>query len=71
MTKFDFLSDTQKSWHHMDVEQVLSFLESSIEGLSYVNARQRLRYFGANKLPRSRPINKILLPPLLDPLTDL
>ncbi len=71
MTKFDFLSDTQKSWHHMDVEQVLSFLESSIEGLSYVNARQRLRYFGANKLPRSRPINKILLQPLLDPLTYL
>ena len=71
MTKFGFLSDTQKSWHHLDVEQVLSSLESSIEGLSYVNARQRLRYFGANKLPRSRPISKILLQPLLDPLTYL
>jgi len=71
MTKFDFLSDTQKSWHHMDVEQVLASLESSIEGLSYVNARQRLRHLGANKLPRSRPISKILLQPLLDPLTYL
>jgi magnesium-transporting ATPase (P-type) len=69
MTKFDFLSDTQKSWHYMDVDQVLAALESSIEGLSYVNARQRLRYLGANKLPRSRPISKILLQPLLEPLT--
>ncbi|NMF57931.1 P-type ATPase [Pseudanabaena yagii] len=71
MTKFDFLSDTHKSWHHMDVEQVLTSLESAVEGLSYVNARQRLRYLGANKLPRSRPISKVLLQPLLDPLTYL
>ena len=69
MTKFDFLSDTQKSWHHMDVDQVLVALESSIEGLSYVNARQRLRHLGGNKLPRSRPITKVLLQPWLDPLT--
>ncbi|MFM7888764.1 MAG: cation transporting ATPase C-terminal domain-containing protein [Pseudanabaena sp.] len=71
MSKFDFLSDTHKSWHHMDMEQVLTSLESAVEGLSYVNARQRLRYFGANKLPRSRPISKVLLQPLLDPLTYL
>ncbi len=71
MTKFDFLSDIQKSWHYMDVEQVLAALESSTEGLSYVNARQRLRYLGANKLPRSRPISKILLQPLRNPLTYL
>ena len=71
MTKFDFLSDIQKSWHYMDVEQVLAALESSTEGLSYVNARQRLRHLGANKLPRSRPISKILLQPLRDPLTYL
>ena len=69
MTKFDFLSDIQKSWHYMDVEQILATLESSIEGLSYVNARQRLRHLGANKLPRSRPITKVLLQPWLDPLT--
>jgi len=71
MTKFDFLSDTHKSWHHMDVEQVLTSLESAVEGLSYVNARQRLRYLGANKLPQSRPVSKLLLQPLLDPLTYL
>jgi magnesium-transporting ATPase (P-type) len=71
MTKFDFLSDIQKPWHYMDVEQVLAALESSMEGLSYVNARQRLRHLGANKLPRSRPISKILLQPLLNPLTYL
>jgi magnesium-transporting ATPase (P-type) len=71
MTKFDFLSDIQKPWHYMDVEQVLAALESSMEGLSYVNARQRLRHLGANKLPRSRPISKILLQPWLDPLTYL
>ena len=69
MTKFDFLSDIQKPWHYMDVSQVLAALESSIEGLSYVNARQRLRHLGANKLPRSRPVSKILLQPLIDPLT--
>jgi magnesium-transporting ATPase (P-type) len=71
MTKFDFLSDIQKPWHYMDVEQVLAALESSAEGLSYVNARQRLRYLGANKLPRSRPISKILLQPWFNPLTYL
>ena len=71
MTKFDFLSDTQKPWHYMDVEQVLAALESSMEGLSYVNARQRLRHLGANKLPRSRPISKVLLQPLINPLTYL
>lgn len=71
MTKFDFLSDIQKPWHYMDVEQVLAALESSMEGLSYVNARQRLRHLGANKLPRSRPIGKVLLQPLLNPLTYL
>ena len=71
MTKFDFLSDIQKPWHYMDVEQVLAALESSAEGLSYVNARQRLRELGANKLPRSRPISKILLQPWFNPLTYL
>lgn len=69
MTKFDFLSDLQKPWHYMDVDRVLATLESSAEGLSYVNARQRLRFLGANKLPRSRPIGKVLLQPFLDPLT--
>ncbi|OIP69244.1 MAG: hypothetical protein AUK48_14840 [Oscillatoriales cyanobacterium CG2_30_44_21] len=71
MTKFDFLTDIQKPWHSMDVDQVLAALESSAEGLTYVNARQRLRYLGANKPPRSRPISKILLQPWLDPLTYL
>ncbi|PZU96123.1 MAG: hypothetical protein DCE90_10250 [Pseudanabaena sp.] len=71
MTKFDFLADIQKPWHSMSVEQVLATLESSIEGLTYVNARQRLRYLGANKPPRSRPISKILIQPWLDPLTYL
>jgi magnesium-transporting ATPase (P-type) len=71
MTKFDFLSETNKNWHYMDVVQVLAALESSIEGLSYVNARQRLRHLGANKLPRSRPISKVLLQPLINPLTYL
>jgi magnesium-transporting ATPase (P-type) len=71
MTKFDFLLDTQKNWHSMDVEQVLTALESSIEGLAYVNARQRLRHLGTNKLPRSRPISKVFLQPLINPLTYL
>lgn len=55
----------------MDTEQVLASLESSIEGLSYVNARQRLRHLGVNKLPRSRPISKVLLQPFLNPLSYL
>ena len=71
MTKFDFLADIQKPWHSMSVDQVLTALESSIEGLAYVNARQRLRHLGANKLPRSRPISKIFIQPWLDPLTYL
>ncbi|MFZ4556478.1 MAG: cation transporting ATPase C-terminal domain-containing protein [Pseudanabaena sp.] len=71
MTKFAFLSDIPKPWHQMDVQQVLAALESSTEGLSYVNARQRLRHIGANKLPRSRPVLKVLLQPWIDPLTYL
>jgi len=71
MTKFAFLSDISKPWHQMDVQQVLSTLETSMEGLSYVNARQRLRHIGANKLPRSRPVLKVLLQPWIDPLTYL
>ncbi|PZV14177.1 MAG: hypothetical protein DCF20_13565 [Pseudanabaena sp.] len=71
MTKFDFLSDTKKAWHYMDVDQVLAALETSMEGLSYVNARQRLRHLGANKLPRSHPISKVLIQPLINPLTYL
>ncbi len=69
MAKFDFLSDLDQPWHHLPVEQVLTMLASSMEGLTYVNARQRLRYLGANKLPRSRPIFKIWLQPLLNPFT--
>ena len=69
MTKFAFLSDISKPWHQMDVPQVLATLETSMEGLSYVNARQRLRHIGANKLPRSRPVLKVLLQPWIDPLT--
>jgi magnesium-transporting ATPase (P-type) len=69
MTKFAFLSDISKPWHQMDVQQVLTALETSMEGLSYVNARQRLRHIGANKLPRSRPVLKVLFQPWIDPLT--
>jgi|GEM_PF-560171 len=71
MTKFAFLSDISKPWHQMDVQQVLAALESSMEGLSYVNARQRLRHIGANKLPKARPVLKVLLQPWIDPLTYL
>lgn len=71
MAKFDFLSDLDRPWHHLSVEQVLTALSSSMEGLAYVDARQRLRYLGANKLPRSRPIVKIWLQPFLNPLTYL
>ena len=71
MTKFAFLSNIFKPWHQMDVQQVLTTLETSMEGLSYVNARQRLRHIGANKLPRSRPVLKVLLQPWIDPLTYL
>ncbi len=71
MPKFAFLLDTQKPWHHLTVAEVLAAVESAAEGLSYVNARQRLRKLGANKLPRSRPFGKILLQPWRNPATYL
>ena len=60
---------TQQPWHHWEIEQVLTHLQSQTEGLSYVVARQRLRRYGRNQLPRKRQISQIALQPLANPFT--
>jgi magnesium-transporting ATPase (P-type) len=60
---------TSQPWHHWDIPQVLAHLKSQREGLSYVVARQRLRRFGRNQLPKQRQISQIAFQPLTNPFT--
>ncbi|NKB18599.1 MAG: hypothetical protein HC770_12205, partial [Pseudanabaena sp. CRU_2_10] len=60
---------TQQLWHHWEIEQVLTHLQSQREGLSYVVARQRLRRYGRNQLPKQSRISQIALQPLANPFT--
>jgi magnesium-transporting ATPase (P-type) len=69
MSKLSSLIDPQQPWHHWEIERVVAELQSELGGLSYVTARQRLRQYGANKLPRRRTYSRILLQPLLNPIT--
>jgi magnesium-transporting ATPase (P-type) len=41
-------------WHSTDIEHALSFLESSAEGLSGVEAQSRSKVFGLNVLPKAK-----------------
>jgi magnesium-transporting ATPase (P-type) len=59
---------TKQPWHHWEIEQVLSHLQSQFEGLTYVVARQRLRRYGRSQLPRQRRIMQIATQPLTNPL---
>ncbi len=65
------LSTAKQPWHQWEMERVFAELQSQAEGLSYVTARQRLRQFGANKLPRPRKVRQIGLSLLTNPLTYL
>ncbi len=56
-------------WHHWDIEQVLTHLQSQRGGLSYVVARQRLRRYGRNQSRRHRRISQIAFQPLANPFT--
>lgn len=60
---------TSQPWHHWDIEQVLTHLQSQREGLSYVVARQRLRRYGRNQSRRQRRISQIAFQPLANPFT--
>jgi magnesium-transporting ATPase (P-type) len=69
MSKPSFLPNAEQPWHYWDCDQAIAQVQSSAEGLSYVVARQRLRQYGANKLPQKPRSLKILLQPLINPLT--
>lgn len=60
---------TQQPWHHWDIEQVLTHLQSQKAGLSYVVARQRLRRYGRNQWPSKHRISQIAFQPLTNPGT--
>jgi magnesium-transporting ATPase (P-type) len=60
---------TSQLWHHWEIEQVLTHLQSQRDGLSYVVARQRLRRYGRNRLPSKRWISQIAFQPLANPYT--
>lgn len=68
MPKPSFLPNAEQPWHYWDRDQVLAQVQSSVDGLSYVVARQRLRQYGANKLPQKPRSLKILLQPWMNPL---
>ncbi|MEE3719589.1 cation transporting ATPase C-terminal domain-containing protein [Tumidithrix elongata RA019] len=69
MSKPSFLPNSELPWHYWDRDQVLAQVQSSAEGLSYVAARQRLRQYGANKLPQKPRSLKTLWQPLINPFT--
>ncbi|NJK34089.1 MAG: hypothetical protein HC919_03575 [Oscillatoriales cyanobacterium SM2_2_1] len=58
-------------WHTWAADQVLSQVMTEMEGLSYVAARQRLRQWGPNRLPRQPPRWLTLAQPLTSPWTYL
>ncbi|AFY70802.1 E1-E2 ATPase-associated domain protein [Thalassoporum mexicanum PCC 7367] len=68
MPKPSFL-DAQQPWHSWEIEQVLEQLQSGVEGLSYVTARQRLRQYGSNKLPRHHKYRSIARQVFTNPFT--
>ncbi len=69
MSKHSNFVDPLQPWHHWEIDRVFTELQTELGGLSYVAARQRLRLFGANKIPRRRTYSRVLLQPLLNPLT--
>lgn len=59
-----------RTWHAVEVEQALEELNSSVQGLSDEEARQRQDTYGANKLPRGKSESafSILLRQIQNPL---
>ncbi|MEI6428901.1 MAG: cation transporting ATPase C-terminal domain-containing protein [Pseudanabaena sp. ELA607] len=60
MSKIPFPYDPQILWHHLPHEQVLDELASTMQGLSYVMARRRLRQMGPNVAAKVNHIPRIL-----------
>lgn len=60
----------QMKWYQLDFEEVFSTLQTSEEGLSETEVRQRLETYGPNKLPEQEGISrlKILLHQFTSPL---
>jgi magnesium-transporting ATPase (P-type) len=59
-----------KKWHYLEREEVLSTLNTSSEGLSISEVKERLAAFGPNKLPEKLHISlfKIIFGQLVNPL---
>ncbi|OGE80297.1 MAG: hypothetical protein A2660_01180 [Candidatus Doudnabacteria bacterium RIFCSPHIGHO2_01_FULL_45_18] len=51
----------KQKWHSLEAEEVLKLTKSAATGLSSEEAQQRLKKFGPNTLPRSKPYSKIRL----------
>ncbi|MDO8862314.1 HAD-IC family P-type ATPase [Haliea sp. E1-2-M8] len=64
------MTDSDRSWHALPVEEVFGVLHATSAGLSAVEAARRLQESGPNLIPRttSRPWYRILLHQLADPI---
>jgi len=51
----------RKNWHSISLAEVFSETQSKKEGLSALEASQRLKKFGRNVLPQEKPYSKIWL----------
>jgi len=51
----------QKNWHAISLAEVFSETKSEKDGLTNLEANQRLKKFGRNILPREKPYSKIRL----------
>jgi magnesium-transporting ATPase (P-type) len=63
-------SYVEMTWHAVGPEEVIKLAETSSEGLSVEEAKQRFKSFGPNKLPDKVKINiwKIIFSQLINPL---
>lgn len=51
----------KKNWHTIPLEKVLAETESKKEGLTSLDATERLKKFGRNTLPQEKPYSKLRL----------
>ena len=55
------LKISNKKWHSLEIDEVLTGTESAHTGLSEDEAKKRLKKFGANELPHEKSLSKLRL----------
>lgn len=51
----------EKNWHNLSINKIIANLKTSLDGLSQGEAKNRLKKFGYNELPRKSPLSKAVI----------